>query len=119
MHTFKKRVVGRRSGGRYLSLAKTIYLFRCGDSGLYAFTADRKGRMLPSRMYPRVRWRFERAVTLRLERSLPKRKIVKATLDAVAEHGFHLIHAAVNAELLAFAARHNDPTIIECSELAA
>jgi hypothetical protein len=119
MHTFKKRVVGRRSGGRYLSLAKTIYLFRCGDSGLYAFTADRKGRMLPSRMYPRVRWRFERPVTLRLERTSPKKKMVKATLDAIVEHGFHLIHAAVNAELLAFAARHNDPTIIECSELAA
>ena len=28
---------------------KTIYVFRCGESGLYAFTADPKGHILPSR----------------------------------------------------------------------
>jgi hypothetical protein len=81
-----------------MSLAKTIYLFRCGESGLYAFTADPSGHILPSRIYPQIRWRFERRVTLQTNRNSPKWKIVRAILDAIAEHGFHLTHAAVNAE---------------------
>jgi hypothetical protein len=81
-----------------MSLPKTIYLFRCGESGLYAFTADPSGQILPSRIYPQIRWRFERRVTLHPDRNSPKRKIVRAILDAIAEHGFHLTHAAVNAE---------------------
>jgi hypothetical protein len=81
-----------------MSLAKTIYLFRCGESGLYAFTADPSGHILPSRIYPQIRWRFERRVTLQPDRNSSKRKIVRAILDAIAEHGFHLTHAAINAE---------------------
>jgi hypothetical protein len=81
-----------------LSLAKTIYLFRGGESGLYAFTADPDGHMLPSGIYPQIRWRFERRVTLRPARNLPEGRIVRATLDAIAKHGFHLTHVAIDAE---------------------
>jgi hypothetical protein len=81
-----------------MSLARTVYLFRCGESGLYAFTADPSGHILPSRIYPQIRWRFERRVTLQPDRNSSKRKVVRAILDAIAEHGFHLTHAAVNAE---------------------
>jgi hypothetical protein len=81
-----------------MSLAKAIYLFRCGESGLYAFTADPSGHILPSRIYPQIHWRFERRVTLRPDGNSSKRKIVRAILDSIAEHGFHLTHAAVNAE---------------------
>ena len=81
-----------------MSLAKTVYLFRCGESGLYAFTADPSGHILPSRIYPQIRWRFERRVTLRSDENSLRHKIVSKILDAIAEHGFHLTHAAVNAE---------------------
>jgi len=102
MHTLKKRFENRRSEGQCIPPTKTIYVFRFGESGLYAFTADPKGHILPSRIYPRVRWRLERRVTLRLDRNSPNGKIVRATLDAIAKDGFRLTHAAVNAELLAF-----------------
>jgi hypothetical protein len=95
VHRLKKRFGNRRAAAR---LAKTIYLFRGGESGLYAFTADPNGRMLPSRIYPQIRWRFERRVTLRPDRNSQKRKIVRATLDAIAKHGFHLTHVAIDAE---------------------
>jgi hypothetical protein len=94
----KRQFENRPMAARRLSIAKTIYLFRCGESGLYAFTADPSGYILPSRIYPQIRWRFERSVTLQWDRNLPKRKIVRAILDAIAEHGFHLTHAAVDAE---------------------
>jgi hypothetical protein len=81
-----------------MSLAKTIYLFRCGESGLYAFTADPSGHTLPSRIYPQIRWRFERRVKLRPDRNSPKWQIASSILDAITEHGFHLTHAAVDAE---------------------
>jgi hypothetical protein len=82
MHTLKKRFENRRLGGQCVSPTKTLYVFRCGESGLYALTADPKGHILPSRIYPRVRWQFERRLTLRLDRKSPKGKIVRATLDA-------------------------------------
>jgi hypothetical protein len=81
-----------------MSLAKTVYLFRCGESGLYAFTADPSGHILPSRIYPQIRWRFERRVTLCSDENSLRHKIVSKILDAIAEHGFHLTHAAINAE---------------------
>jgi hypothetical protein len=81
-----------------MSPPMTIYLFRCGESGLYAFTADPSGQILPSRIYPQIRWRFERRVTLRSDENSLRHKIVSKILDAIAEHGFHLTHAAVNAE---------------------
>jgi len=98
MPMLKRQFENPRAAARCLSLAKTVYLFRCGESGLYAFTADPSGHILPSRIYPQIRWRFERRVTLQSDRNSPKRKIVRAILDAIAEHGFHLTHAAVNAE---------------------
>jgi hypothetical protein len=94
----KKQLENRPMAARRLSLAKTIYLFRCGESGLYAFTADPSGYILPSRIYPQIRWRLERSVTLQRNGYSPNRKIVRAILDAIAEHGFHLTHAAVAAE---------------------
>jgi hypothetical protein len=78
-------------------LSKTIYVFRCSGTGLYALTADPSGHILPSRIYPRIRWRFERRVTV--QKNSPKQKLVRATLDAIAKHGFYLTHKAIDAEL--------------------
>jgi hypothetical protein len=94
----KRQFENPRAAARCLSLAKTIYLFRCGESGLYVFTADPSGHILPSRIYPQIRRRFERRVMLQPDRNSPKRKIVRAILGAIEEHGFHLTHAAVSAE---------------------
>jgi hypothetical protein len=98
MPVVKRQYENRPTAARCLSVAKTIYLFRCGESGLYAFTADPSGHILPSRIYPQIRWRFERRVTLRAVGNSPKIKIAGAILNAIAEHGFHLTHSAVNAE---------------------
>jgi hypothetical protein len=84
------------------SPANRIYVFRCGESGLYAFTADRKGRMLPSQIYPQIIWRFEQALTLRVDENSSRDQILKAALDGVARVGFHLIHGAIYGELLGF-----------------
>jgi hypothetical protein len=84
------------------SPVKRIYVFRCDESGLYAFTADRKGCMLPSDIYPQVTWRFEQALTLRLDENSSRDQILRAALDGVTKRGFHLIHAAVYGELLGF-----------------
>jgi hypothetical protein len=84
------------------SSGRRIYVFRCDESGLYAFTADRKGRMLPSQIYPQISWRFEQALTLRFDGNSSRDKILRATLDGVAKHGFHLIHVAIFGELLGF-----------------
>jgi hypothetical protein len=94
-----------------LPSSKTIYVFRSGESGLYAFTADPKGHILPSRIYPCVRWRLERRVILRPDRKSPMGEFARATLDAIAKHGFRLAHAAINAEPLALAAAHGDKGI--------
>jgi hypothetical protein len=37
--------------------------------------------------------------------------MVRVILDAIIKHGFHLIHAAANTELLAFTAQHYDERI--------
>jgi hypothetical protein len=79
---------------------KTIYIFRCEESGLYAFTADREGRMLPSQIYPRLRWRFEQAIAVRVTGTSPRDKILKSVLEGVAKRGFHLLPAALYGELL-------------------
>ena len=81
-----------------MSSAKTIYVFRCGNSGLYALTADRTGSILPSQLYSRIHWRYERSLTLRRERGGANQELIRATLKAVAKHGFYLTHAAVQAE---------------------
>jgi hypothetical protein len=87
------------------SNVKRVYVFRCDESGLYAFTADRKGRMLPSQIYPQVTWQFEQALTLRLDENSSRDQILRAALDGVTKRGFHLIHAAVYGELLGFTAQ--------------
>jgi hypothetical protein len=102
--TPRKRSGALRQASRYLSPAHTIYLFRCDGSGPYAFTADPKGHILPPHIFPRIHWRFEHRVTFSLNKN-PKEKMVRAILDAIVTHGFHLTHAAVNAELLAQYAR--------------
>ena len=89
------------------SPARRIYVFRCNESGLYAFTADRKGCMLPSQMYPQITWRFEHTLILRLNGNSWRDQILRVTLDGVAERGFHLIHAALYGELLGFIAQHS------------
>jgi hypothetical protein len=93
------------------STARRIFVFRCNESGLYAFTADRKGRMLPSQMYPQITWRFEHTLTLRLNGNSWRDQILRVTLDGVAERGFHLIHAALYGELLGFIAQHSADTV--------
>jgi hypothetical protein len=84
------------------SPGKSIYVFRCEETGLYAFAADREGRMLPSQIYPQITWRFEQALTLRLDGNLSRDQILRATLDGVAKRGFHLIHPALYGELVGF-----------------
>ncbi len=84
------------------SPVRRIYVFRCDESGLYAFTADRKGRMLPSRIYPQITWRFEQILAPWLDDNLSRDHILRAALDGVAKRGFHLIHAAIYEELLGF-----------------
>jgi hypothetical protein len=80
------------------SKALSIYMFRCNDSGLYAFTGDRTGQILPSHIYPRISWRLERSVTLQRPQNPASKKIITATLDAIKKRGFYLTHAC--AELV-------------------
>jgi hypothetical protein len=97
-----KAPLENRHAGRPSSPAtKTIYLFRCGDSGLYGLTADSSGSTLPFQLYPQIRWRFERLVTVRTDDNSLKQKIVQAILDSIAEEGFKLFHASVSPELYA------------------
>ena len=100
-HSLKEPIENRHAGSPSFPVTKTIYLFRCGDSGLYALTADSSGSALPSRIYPQIRWRFERLVTVRTDSNYLKQKIVQAILDSIAEEGFKLIHASVHPELYA------------------
>jgi hypothetical protein len=102
MTLLPKEPVENRHAGRPPSPAtKTIYLFRCGDSGLYGLTADSSGSTLPFQLYPQIRWRFERLVTVRTDGNSLKQKIVQAILDTIAEEGFKLFHASVSPELCA------------------
>jgi hypothetical protein len=92
--SLKKRLQNRGADVRNLPLAEVVYLFRCGETGLYAFTADPNGQMLPSKLYPQIKWRLERRMTLRPAANSPEGKVSRATLAAIAKHGFHLTHAA-------------------------
>jgi hypothetical protein len=99
--SLKESVENRHAGNPSSPVTKTIYLFRCGDSGLYALTADSSGSALPSRIYPQIRWRFERLVTVRTDNNSLKQKIVQAILDSITKDGFKLIHTSVSPELYA------------------
>ena len=63
------------------SPANRIYVFRCNETGLYAFTADREGCMLPSQMYPQITWQFEYTLLLRLDGNSWRDQILRVTLD--------------------------------------
>jgi hypothetical protein len=76
--------------------SQRIYLFRCGTTALYALTDDSTGRNLPTHAC-QAGWRFERSVTLRSDKNSPKHELNKATLAAIAKHGFYMIHAAIQA----------------------
>jgi len=82
------------------SRGQLIYVFRCNKRSLYALTADPEGRMLPSQMCPEISWGFEQALTFRLDGDSWRDSILSVMLDRVAEHGFHLIHAALYGDLV-------------------
>jgi hypothetical protein len=71
----------------------SIYVFRCNDGGLYAFTGDRTGQILPSHIYPRITWRLVRCLTLQQHQSQARKKMFTATLGAIEKRGFYLTHA--------------------------
>ena len=99
------------------SPVKRIYVFRCDESGLYAFTADRKGRMLPSQIYPQIAWRFKQKLTRRLDEKSLRDQMLRVALDGIAKRGFHLVHAAVYGELLGFTTQDigTDPCLCNLS----
>ena len=41
-------------------------------------------------------WQLEQSITLRLDKSSPKRDLIKATLAAIGKNGFYLTHAALH-----------------------
>ena len=79
-----------------LSNSKKIYIFRCRATALSALTADSTGLTLPSNAC-RAGWQFEQSITLRLDKGSRKHELIRATLDAIAKHGFYLTHAAIQA----------------------
>ena len=108
----RRRAEGAVSGKKYpkieaQSLARRIFVFRCNETRLWAFTMDREGCMLPLQMYPQITWRFEQALTFRLRGGSSRNKILRAMFDGVAERGFHLMHAAIYGELLGLLSGHS------------
>ena len=95
--SLKKRIRNRGADIRNLPFAEAIYLFRCGETGLYALTADPSGKILPSKLYPQIKWRLERHVTLQPAANSPDGRISRATRGAIAKHGFYLTHAAAHS----------------------
>jgi hypothetical protein len=91
-----------------LSTSQTIYVFRCGTSGLYALTADRSGKILPSAACCPAGWRLERSIALGPEEATRNRDLVRATLAAIANQGFYLSHAAIGALPLDMASKQVD-----------
>jgi len=76
---------------------KTIYIFRCGSTALFALTADRTGRNLPLQVCGPAGWHFERSETSQSDKDERRRESTRATLAAIAKHGFYLTHAAIHA----------------------
>jgi len=74
----------------------SVYIFRCGESGIYAFTVDRTGQVLP-RIYPRVRWTLDRQVTLGRDSNAAKQESIKTMLDAIGKRGFYLSFAGTKS----------------------
>ena len=89
-----------RTGQRWeqvVSRSTTVHVFRCGATALFALTTDPTGQILPSQIGSPVTWQFERSVTLQLDNSNQRRDSIRATLAAIARHGFYLTHAAIHA----------------------
>jgi hypothetical protein len=89
-------------------IKKRFTFFVANESGLYAFTTDREGRMLPSQIYPRLHWRFEQAITVSVNGTSARDKILKVALEGIAKRGFHLLPAALYGELLGFTAQSEE-----------
>jgi hypothetical protein len=87
-----------------MSNYREIYIFRCGATALYALTTDKTGGNLPSKACS-AEWQFQARMTLRCDESSPKYELTKATLAAIAKHGFCLTHAAIHP--LPIATEHN------------
>jgi hypothetical protein len=85
-----------RVWGQELSRSRTIHVFRCGTSALFALTADRTGRILPLQVCGPAGWHFERSLLLQLGKEERRHELTKATLAAIAKHGFYLTHAAIH-----------------------
>jgi hypothetical protein len=79
----------------HLSNSRKIYVFRCGTA-LYALTFDSTGGNLPPGACC-TGWQFEQSITFRLDNRSPKHDLAKATLAAIAKHGFYITHAAIPA----------------------
>ena len=77
-------------------IAHSVYLFRCGESGVFAVTVDRTGQILP-RVYPRMRWSFQRQVALRSDDNAAKQGTFKAALDSIKRRGFCLTYAGARS----------------------
>ena len=78
-----------------------IYVFRCNEGALYAFTVDRTGPTIPSHIYPRISWRLERCVTLHRRHNSENKELIEIALKAIKKHGFYLTPAG--AELVRLA----------------
>ena len=100
-------------GGWRVPDLQKIYVFRCGAAALYALTADSAGRNLPTQAC-KEKWRFEQSIALSLDNSVLKHELTKATLAAVAKHGFYLTHAAIHA--LPFATAQDEAKSSESKE---
>lgn len=61
---------------------------------LYALTNDVSGRNLVLQTGTE-NWRFESSITLRRDKNSQKYKLIKATLAALAKHGYILTYSAI------------------------
>lgn len=91
----------RASGTEYkMAATQSIYVFRYGNSALYALTDDRSGYKLPVQIYPNG-WQFQQTITLARDQRAGKLDLAKATLNAIRVHGFYLTHAALGGNPIA------------------
>lgn len=79
-----------------MSRSKTVYVFRCGSTALFALTTDRSGQNLPSQIAGPAGWHFERSIAFQLDKSRRRQESIRATLAAIAKHGFYLTHPTIS-----------------------
>ena len=90
---------GRRRSMSRLSRSR-LYLFRYGNSALYACAADNSEHALPKPTSSEIQWTYEGAVRLVHSERVGCRKAVKTMLEAIRNDGFYLMHQAFQDELL-------------------